>query len=101
MADERGQRSLFPDIPARGVAEKPPNIAPDVPPFTTRDFADYTGFSLDKVYELIAEGLLEAEYVMTPGKKRGVYRIHEEDFIACLKRLNWSRLPPARNRQSR
>ncbi|MGE3511191.1 MAG: helix-turn-helix domain-containing protein, partial [Vicinamibacterales bacterium] len=66
------------------------------PPYTTRDFADYTGFSLDKVYELITEGILQAEYVKTPGKSRGTYRIHEDAFIACLQRLNWSRMPARR-----
>ncbi|MGE3273837.1 MAG: helix-turn-helix domain-containing protein [Vicinamibacterales bacterium] len=66
---------------------------PIEPPLTTRDVADYTGFSLEQVYGLIRDGVLEAEYAQTPGRSRGTYRIHQDALVACLQRLNWSRLP--------
>lgn len=62
-------------------------------PLSTRECADYIGQDLDYIYALIKEGVLDAEKLVRPGKKRCKYVIQQEDWIACLKKLNWSRIP--------
>lgn len=72
--------------PAKHVFEGPR-------PLSTRECADYIGQELDFIYGLIKDGHLKAEYILRPGKARGTWVIPQENFIACLKKLKWSRIP--------
>lgn len=67
-------------------------------PYSTRECADFLGVSDEYIRCLIATGHLEAEYVVTPGKTRGVHRIHHERFVQYLKRIRWTRIPQAETR---
>jgi hypothetical protein len=62
-------------------------------PLKTRECADYIGQGLDFIYGLIADGTLKAEYLVTPGKKRGTWVVPQDEWIRCLKKLKWSRIP--------
>lgn len=62
-------------------------------PLKTRECADYIGQGLDYIYGLIADGDLKAEYIVKPGKTRGSWIVPQEEWIRCLKKLKWSRIP--------
>jgi excisionase family DNA binding protein len=62
-------------------------------PLSTRECADFIGVGLDYIYGLIKDGELEAHYIVRPGKRRGVWVVPQEAFIACLKKLKWSHIP--------
>lgn len=80
------RRRVAPAHPGRRVTDSPR-------PLSTRECANYIGKGLDFIYGLIADGTLRAEYLVTPGKKRGTWVIQQEEFVRCLKRLKWSRIP--------
>lgn len=64
------------------------------PPLTPRACADWMGVSPSYIRGLIHDKHLRAEKVVV-GDRRPLYRIYFDDFVKCLKRLNWSRLPRA------
>jgi hypothetical protein len=76
---------------------------PSEPPYSTRECADWMGMSDEYIREAINQGVwtanglvrLEAEYVPT-NATRGVYRIHQDAFIAFLTKINWKRIPARR-----
>jgi hypothetical protein len=80
---DRGGRT---NTPSRCITDRPRAL-------NTRECADFFGKELDFVYELIESGTLKARYVVMPGKKRGTYVISQEDFVRCLRKLKWSRIP--------
>jgi excisionase family DNA binding protein len=61
------------------------------PPLSTRECADFMGVSTTYIVEQIKAGKLPAERV--PSGPRTLYRVHEDDFVAFLKAVKWSRLP--------
>lgn len=82
------------DVGRRAKDEKREPSPFDGPrPLSTRECADYIGQDLDYIYGLIKDGTLEAHYLRRPGKERGVWVITQEAWVACLKKLKWSRIP--------
>ena len=69
------------------------------PPLTTRECADWMGFSTDWVRAAIDEGVmiegelvkLEAETLTINGRR--VHRIHLDRFVAFLQAIHWKRIP--------
>lgn len=92
---ERGQREMFPDIERRPKPVVTPERrgATGPRPLKTRECADWMGVSLDYVRVLIKDGTLKAKHERRSGKSRGMWLIQQQDFIDCLKRLKWSRIP--------
>jgi hypothetical protein len=69
------------------------------PPLTTRDAAEYMGFTTEWIRGAIDEGVrvrsqlvqLEAETITINGRR--VHRIHLDHFIAFLQAIGWRRVP--------
>lgn len=85
MSDRRAQ-----ETPLRGGRR-----ATDPPPMSTRECADCIGVSTGFIRDAIHDGHLKAECVTVPGR-RPFYRIAEAEFLAFLKRANWSQVPNLR-----
>jgi hypothetical protein len=72
------------------------------PPLTTRDCADWLGFSTDWVCAAIDDGhqvhgtlvKLQAETLLINGRR--THRIHLDQFIVFLIAIEWKRLPARR-----
>jgi len=79
----------------------PGGSRPDDPPLTTRDCADYLGFSPEWVRHAIEEGhrvagqpgvvRLQAERLVV--NDRRTYRIHLDQFVTFLEAIGWERIP--------
>lgn len=63
------------------------------PPLSTRECAEFLGVSRTFILEAIRSGELRAEAIRRTGKAKALYRVHEDDFVAWLKKIGWSRLP--------
>lgn len=63
------------------------------PPLSTRECADFIGCSTEYIREAIRAGELQAEQITMPGKHRGMWRIHPDDFRAFLVKVNFRRIP--------
>jgi excisionase family DNA binding protein len=63
------------------------------PPLSTRECAEFMGVSTDYIVKAIKAGELRAECARRPGARNVLYRVHEDEFIAWLRALGWSRLP--------
>lgn len=102
-------QAWFAALQARAMAERrdparhravPGGSRPDDPPLTTRDCADWLGFSTEWVRHAIEEGQpvagdgvvrLRAERLVVNGRR--TYRIHLDQFIAFLEAIGWARIP--------
>ena len=95
MADVQGtlfqvQRKVA-QVRHHGKSAPRPPVGPV--PLKTRECANYIGQGLDFIYGLIADGDLKAEYLLKPGKTRGTWVVPQDEWIRCLKKLKWSRIP--------
>lgn len=79
-----------PGLPRRGGRR-----ATDPPPLSTRECANYMGVSPGYIRDAIHDGHLKAECIEVPGR-RALYRVKEEDFVAFLQKVKWSRIPNLR-----
>lgn len=63
------------------------------PPLSTRECADLIGVSSDFILDAIKDGTLVAETLRRKPGTRAMYRVYEDEFLAWLTRIGWSRLP--------
>jgi hypothetical protein len=68
-------------------------VLDDDPCISTRAAADYTGYTPQYFRAAIKANDLRAEYVVSPGKKRGMHLIRFTDFVAFLKAIGFKRIP--------
>lgn len=69
---------------------------PPATPLSTREAAELIGVSRFFILDAIKAGELPAEKVRSRPDARALYRIHEDDYLAWLKRIGWSRIPERR-----
>lgn len=62
-------------------------------PLSTRECAELLGVSRFFILEAIKAGELRAEAIRRKPGARPLYRVHEDDFVAWLKAIGWSRVP--------
>jgi excisionase family DNA binding protein len=67
------------------------------PPLSTRECADLIGVSPTFVRDAIKAGELRAEAIRRRPGARAVYRVHEDDYLAWLTAIGWSRMPARRS----
>lgn len=67
----------------------------DDPHLTTRQCAEYSGYTTQYFRNAISKGLLQAEYARSKGARRGAHRIRYSDFVAFLKSIGFKRIPAA------
>jgi hypothetical protein len=66
------------------------------PPLTTRECADLIGVSRFFNLDAIRAGDLKAEKFSSRPGGRPIYRVHEDDYLAWLRKMGWSRMPTRR-----
>ena len=90
------QAVLFDGAPGPGRGRRrqaQPALDDQDPYISTGDVATYTGYTTQFFRLAIKDGELEAEYVVSPGKKRGRHMIRFSVLVAFLKAIGFKRIP--------
>lgn len=66
------------------------------PPLSTRECAELIGVSRFFILDAIKAGELKAEKFASRPGGRPLYRVHEDDYLAWLRKMGWSRMPERR-----
>lgn len=66
-------------------------------PLSPSECAELIGVTRFFIYDAIHAGELPAETIRRTPTSRPFYRIHEDDFLAWLRRIGWSRIPERRS----